>query len=52
MKLRIRNKLTGRKFTKKVSSKDYPSAVEEVKRKIIKNKKDPDLYEVLGEVLE
>jgi len=52
MKLRVRNKITGKKFTKKVTSNEYMSAVEEFKRKAKKAGKDPDEYEVLGEALE
>lgn len=52
MKLRIRNKKTGRLFTKKMAAKEYMSAVEEFKRKAKKAGKDPDFYEVLGVVVE
>ena len=50
MKLRVRNKQTGKLFTQKVSAREYISAVEEFRRKAKKAWKEPDDYEVLGEV--
>ncbi len=52
MKLRIRNKKTGKLFTKKMAAREYISAVEELKRKAKRAGRDPEDFEVLGEVLE
>jgi hypothetical protein len=48
MKLRIRNKKTGKLFTKKMTAHEYLSAVEEFKRKVKKAGSDPDDFEVIG----
>lgn len=52
VKLRIRNKQTGKVFTRKMAAQEYLSAVEEFKRKAKRAGRDPDHFEVLGEVLE
>jgi hypothetical protein len=52
MKLIVRNKRTGKVFTRKMAAQEYLSAVEEFKRKAKRAGRDPEEFEVLGEVLE
>lgn len=48
MELIIKNKKTGKKFVKETISKEYLTAVEEIKRRIKKAGKEQDDFEVLG----
>ena len=48
MKLKIRNRMTGKKFTMKMAACEYISAVEEFKRKTKRAGRDPNDFEVIG----
>lgn len=48
MKLKVRNKRTGKVFTRKMAAQEYISAVEEFKRKAKRAGRDPDDFEVIG----
>jgi len=48
MKLKVRNKRTGKVFTREMAAREYISAVEELKRKAKRAGRDPNDYEVIG----
>jgi len=48
MKLKVRNKRTGKVFTREMAAREYISAVEEFRRKAKSAGRDPDDFEVIG----